>query len=184
MFVSYHILKYCNFFKVVRESSLVQSLPITFRRIAAGPFLSCPRWPCFSAFMRCPGIFFTDYKFGLLCRATPPDLVRAATPFFPKLFPHLPCDCTGMGAGASHGKVTIQGLSLRAGFVYFEIGTPKNSPDVCRRLTLSRNSANFHASLLDAPSRKQAFSPAPPDRLGLFLPFLPFPKAPELLPGQ
>src|SRR5690554_7108364 len=67
---------------------------------------------------------------------------------------------------------------------YLEIGTPKNSPDVCRRLTLSRNSANFHASLLDAPSRKQAFSPAPPDRLGAFDRSFLFPKPLNCFPDS
>jgi len=67
---------------------------------------------------------------------------------------------------------------------YLEIGTPKNSPDVCRRLTLSRNPANFHASLLDAPSRKQAFSPAPPDRLGAFDRSFLFPKPLNCFPDS
>src|SRR5690554_2389486 len=67
---------------------------------------------------------------------------------------------------------------------YLEIGTPKNSPDVCRRLTLSRNPANFHASLLDAPSRKQAFSPAPPDRLGAFNRSFLFPKPLNCFPDS
>src|SRR5690554_7518744 len=89
-----------------------------------------------------------------------------------------------MGAGASHGKVTKPWPFTHGQALFFEIGTPKNSPDVCRRLTLSRNSANFHASLLDAPSRKQAFSPAPPDRPGPFLRSFLFPKAPEVPPGQ
>ena len=66
------------------------------------------------------------------------------------------------------GRLPSRAFHSGQALFYLEIGTPKNSPDVCRRLTLSRNSANFHASLLDAPSRKQAFSPAPPDRLGAF----------------
>src|SRR5690554_4193769 len=152
MFISYHILKYCNFFKVVRESSLVQSLPITFRRIAAGPFLSCPRWPCFSAFMRCPGIFFTDYKFGLLACPFHRN-IRAATPFFSRIFPHLPGDCTSMGAGASHGKVTVHGLSLMGRLCFILKSERLISQDVCRRLTLSRNTANFHGKSVGRSSK-------------------------------
>src|SRR5690606_2582278 len=67
------------------------------------------------------------------------------------------------------GRLPSKAFHFGQALFYFEIGTPKNIQDVCRRLTLSQISANFHASLLDAPSRKQAFSPAPPDRLEVFL---------------
>src|SRR5690554_2824027 len=63
--------------------------------------------------MRCPAFLFTNYKFGLLCRLSPPDLVGAATPFFPWLVPRLPSDCISMGAGASHGKVHSEALHSR-----------------------------------------------------------------------
>lgn len=96
------------------------SLWVTVRGFAmAGLCISCPgqAWPQ-SASYALSGNCFTNYKFGLLCRPIKPDLVRAATPFFPRLFPHLPCDCTSMGAGASHAKVTVHGLSVWAGFVF------------------------------------------------------------------
>jgi len=47
-----------------------------------------------------------------------------------------------MGAGASHGKASglLPFISTGAAAFVLKRGTPKNSPDVCRRLTLSAKS--------------------------------------------
>src|SRR5690606_21148020 len=97
-------------------------LQLTTRRIAAGPMfiVYLVAWPQ-SASYALSGIILQIINWAFW-PATCTGLVRAATPFFPRLFPCLPCDCISMGAGASHGKASgpLPFISTgAASFVFF-----------------------------------------------------------------
>src|SRR5690606_12976686 len=90
--------------------------------------------------MRCP---VSSYRLLIGPFALPlsPDIVRAATPFFPRLFRTFPVIALAWVLVPVTGRLPSKAFHSGQALFYFEIGTPKNTPDVCRRLTLSQISA-------------------------------------------
>src|SRR5690606_38303323 len=106
----------------VKIGTVGLSCASTLRRIAAGPMLVVYRkgWPQ-SARYALSGIILQIINWAF-CPATVTGHSSGGNTVLPQAFPYLPCDCTSMGAGASHGKASslLPFISTgAAGFVLF-----------------------------------------------------------------
>src|SRR5690606_40458251 len=80
--------------------------------------------------MRCP---VSSYRLliGPFALPLPPDIVRAATPFFPRLFRTFPVIALAWVLVPVTGRLPVYCPSFpreRPALFYFEFGTPKNPP--------------------------------------------------------